>query len=190
MRHVWLKANRRLAAVAAVTGLLCVVAGGLSALFGATEGPAGIIAGACLGVGTALCLVAAGGCLRPRLAYDGRHLVAYLTAWRPYRIPIELVEVFFMGQTESKLPGRRGSEWDSRSVVVRLSQSGRQWHGQPVAARLGEWFGGYIIIRGIWCEPITKDKVENLNRELIAAQRQLRDRTESSSPTAGEQVPT
>ncbi|MEX0867242.1 MAG: hypothetical protein WD030_07780 [Pirellulales bacterium] len=164
--------------------------GGLSALFGATEGLAGIITGSCLGAGVALCLAAGHGWLRPRLAYDGRHLVAYLTAWRPYRIPIELIEVFFIGQTASKLPGRRGSTWDSRSVVVRLSQSARQWHGQPVAARLGEWFGGYIIIRGIWCEPITKDKVEDLNRHLIVAQRQLRDAAESSSQSAGEQVPT
>jgi len=174
MRQSWLWGNRRIAAAIAIVGLLVAAVGGSLAAVAAGEGLLGVVGGSVLGLGLALVVVGCRGWFRPRLAYDGRYLLVYVKLGSPYRVPIEQVEVFFAGQTEANLPGRQREHWESRSVVVRIAQSARQWHKQPVAPRLGDWFGGYIVIRGVWCEAITKPKIEELNRKLVAAHREQR----------------
>lgn len=37
---------------------------------------------------------------------------------------------------------------------------------------LGQWCGGYITVRGTWCESITADLMQGLNRRLVEAHRQ------------------
>src|SRR4051812_6453482 len=44
---------------------------------------------------------------RPRLAYGNGHLLVWLGTGGPIRVPIDVVECFFLGQAESMLPSKR-----------------------------------------------------------------------------------
>lgn len=108
----------------------------------------------------------------PRLAYSDGQLLVFLGTRCPYQVPIEAVEVFFLGQGPSELPGRRGEESESANVVVRLAESAKQWQQQPVKRSLGSWCDGYITIRGAWCEPIHGDLIRRLNARLVEVHRE------------------
>ena len=167
MREVWLHSNRRIAAAGLIVGAPTGVRPprGVAVENAATSSLVlQVLGGSALGLGAALLLPSAYLWWRPRLAFDGQHLLVYMKWGAPYRVPIELVECFFMGQIESHLPGRILPEAESSSVVVRLAQAARQWHRQPVAARLGDWFGGYIIVRGTWSALLTTEVVAELNQ--------------------------
>ena len=53
---------------------------------------------------------------------------------QPYRIPIDVVEVFFGGQgaTDVQVPGHK---IESRNIVVRLAERHKEWHRAPNASR-------------------------------------------------------
>lgn len=196
MREVWLHSNRRIAAAGIIVGMLLAATGAMLAVVAvaAEQGTSDalglqVAGGTALGLGTALLIPSAYSWWRPRLAFDGQHLLAYLKWGAPYRVPIQMVECFFIGQTESHLPAHLLPAAESSSVVIRLAQSASQWHRQPVAPRLGDWFGGYIIIRGTWSAPLTKEVVEQLNQRLVGAHRLLAttspDRSQNSEQASG-----
>src|SRR5690349_19202791 len=47
---------------------------------------------------------------RPRVGYEAGELLVFLEPTRPTRLPIEIVEVFFLGQGPSELPKLKGKE--------------------------------------------------------------------------------
>lgn len=110
----------------------------------------------------------------PRLEYDGvGYLCVYMRSGRPYRVPIELVEVFFRGQSSSLMGGEEeGAE--TSTIVVRLAESAEQWKKRDVKRALGAWCDGYITIRGTWCEPIDAELLTRLNSQLVAIHREQR----------------
>jgi hypothetical protein len=90
-------------------------------------------------------------------------------------VPIEFVEVFFAGQSETHMPRPRtqtkGPAPESRNVVVRLAERASQFQKHPVKPSLGSWEEGYIVVRGTWAEPVNKDLFRRLNRRLIEIHR-------------------
>jgi len=108
----------------------------------------------------------------PRLAYERGELLVYLRGKDPIRVPIEIVEVFFLGQGSSPLPRQRGQETETTNIVVRLAESATEWKQRDVDLRLGLWCESYITIQGAWCEPIGEPQMARLNQRLIEAHRE------------------
>jgi hypothetical protein len=106
---------------------------------------------------------------RPRIAYRDGHVLFYLRAGRPIRVPVGIIEAFFLGQGPAKLPGRLERQ-ESVNLVARISQRASEWARQDVKASLGNWCDGYVTIRGAWCEPLGTDVVRRLNRRLKEVQ--------------------
>lgn len=108
----------------------------------------------------------------PRVAYQDGQLLVYLEPVQPTRIPIDIVEVFFLGQGPSELPKLQGREPETQNVIIRLSESATEWKQRDVRPAIGLWCEGYITIRGSWCEPITPDLMRRLNHQLAEVHRQ------------------
>ena len=120
----------------------------------------------------------------PRLAYQDEPLLVYLQNLEPIRVPIEIVECFFLGQAPS-LVGRDREKSENKTVVVRLAEAASQWRHRDVWVRWGHWCDGYITIRGAWCEPISSEVMERLNTRLLEAHRaQKRQRAEQAEQEA------
>lgn len=181
-QEVWLRPNRRVLAVGALI-LALALAGGSVLILTARH----VAVSACGWTMTAATLLlfayVARSLTRPRLAYDAGYLLVYLGSARPHRVPIELVECFFLGQGPSLLPAPRlAGEHDSpesSTIVVRLAESADQWKHVEVKPSLGLWCDGYITIRGTWCEPINAERMKHLNHRLVEThreQRKLRER--------------
>ena len=86
------------------------------------------------------------------------------------RVPIEIVECFFLGQGASELPKLQGREPETQNVVIRLAESASEWKHRDVRPSFGQWCEGYITIRGAWCEPITPELMKRLNQRLVEVQ--------------------
>jgi hypothetical protein len=114
---------------------------------------------------------------QPRLAYDQRHLLVFLQAGPPHRVPIEVVEGFLLGQGPTMLPGRRYRQTEAATVVIRLADAATDWADRETKSALGRWCGGYITLRGTWCEPLSVDLVQRLNRRLSEVNRPAGERS-------------
>jgi hypothetical protein len=108
---------------------------------------------------------------QPRLAYLDRHLLVWLRAGAPARVPIEVVECFWLGKSASLLPGKQHHRTETATIVIRLSDKATEWRQQEVKSQLGEWCDGYITIRGTWCEPLSIGLVNRLNQRLAEVAR-------------------
>jgi hypothetical protein len=116
---------------------------------------------------------------RPRLGYEAGELLVFLEPTRATRVPIEIVEVFFLGQGPSTLPKLRDREPETQNVVIRLAESAVDWKHRDVRPAFGQWCEGYITIRGSWCEPITPGVMRRLNSRLAEVKRERSgDKTE------------
>ncbi len=156
---------------------------GIALVFVSAEGNGGWAVARWLGwactAGGALSVVAIVYWMRlPRLAYESGHLLVYLRTFAPLRVPIDIVECFFMGQGPSRIAGPEGKEAETTTIVVRLSESAAEWRHVDVRPELGHWCDGYITIRGTWCEPINRALMEHLNRRLVEVHRQRRRQRE------------
>lgn len=109
---------------------------------------------------------------RPRLAFEGGRLLVYLRWGSPVAVPIEFVEGFLLGQGPSFLPGRSFTRSETATLVIRLADRAESWHRIDVEPVLGSWCGGYVTIRGTWCEPLGLDLINRLNARLREAQRE------------------
>ena len=176
-REVWLRPNRRILALGIVILALPLV--GAVSMILISRQIAVTTLGWTIGALTVLLLAFAIRAIsRPRLAYDKGCLLVYLSSARPHRVPIELVECFFLGQGPSLLPaptlsGENDSP-ESSTIVVRLAESAEDWKHVEVRPSLGLWCDGYITIRGTWCEPINADRMKQLNHRLVETHRQQR----------------
>ncbi|MFC1758123.1 hypothetical protein ACFL2H_05060 [Planctomycetota bacterium] len=169
-RTVWLRTNRRACGVLlACTGVL-VVAGGLLLLRNGWWTVVGWLFAVIGFFGAAFVLREI---IRPRLGCDGTHLLAFVGGWRPIRVPLEFVEVFFLGQGPSKLPRRMGASLENSTIVVRLAEAAKEWHKRDTNVRLAHWCEGYITLRGVWCEPISTETIRRLNGTLVETKRNL-----------------
>lgn len=119
----------------------------------------------------------------PRVAIDERELLLYVRSLRkPFRVPLDVVEVFFIGQgavsgTEPGQP-REYEGAVAANVIVRLAESAPEWHLRTVNPWLAVWSDGYVTIRGLWCENIDQELLKAMNGTLIAAKRNRRNMKE------------
>lgn len=110
----------------------------------------------------------------PRLAYEDGYLLVYLRAMRPIRVPIEIVEVFFLGSGPAHLGYEDEHGPKTSNVVVRLAEAARDWRTREVRPELGEWYDSYIVIRGTWCEPLSLERINRINARLSSIKRRRR----------------
>ena len=108
----------------------------------------------------------------PRLAYRDGYLLLYLRSFDPIWLPVDVVECFFLGQASTKMGQHAGEEVEASTVVVRLAEKASEWHQQEVKPLLGRWCDGYITIHGAWCEPLSAQRVNELNHKLAEAKRE------------------
>ncbi len=108
---------------------------------------------------------------RPRVAFADGHLLLALRSGAPIRVPIHCVECFLIGKSPSLLPGKGKEHIDATSISVRIAESASEWQYQPVKPQLGAWCGGYVTIRGTWCEPLNLAVVNRLNERLAEVSR-------------------
>lgn len=169
MFEVWLRANRRIFAFAALLPAFALLVG--MALIVSAWGDASRVwpraAGAVL-IGIALVglLLLHWQARLARLACDGSNLLVNLGSVRPIAVPLEVVEGFLLGQGPSFLPGKNYEQAEVANLVVRLAERAAEWERVEVNRQLGLWCGHYITIRGTWCEPLNLDLVNRLNRRL------------------------
>ena len=113
---------------------------------------------------------------RPRLAYAQGCLLVYLRPGKPIRVPIDVVECFFLGQGPTLLPNPlRGADHieETSTIVIRLAESAEEWKHVDVKPAQGLWCDGYITIRGTWCERIDAALLQRLNQQLVEAHREV-----------------
>jgi|GEM_PF-5717193 len=117
----------------------------------------------------------------PRLAISDRELLVYLRPnyRQPFRVPLTVVEVFFIGQgaVSGSEPGQP-KEYQgavAANVIVRLADAATDWHKRDVHLWLGVWDEGYITVRGLFCENIDHDVLKRMNKQLLRRKRELRD---------------
>ena len=170
-RTVWLRSNLRACGVMLAVGGTLLLLGGLLLLLSGWIKIAGL---AIVLVGCAIAVVALCEMVRPRLRCDGTHLLAYVGGWKPARVPLEIVEVFFLGQGPSKLPQPVGRPLVNSTVVVRLAEAAKEWHKRDTNTRVAHWCEGYITLRGVWCEPLNTETIRRLNSTLVETKRGLK----------------
>jgi hypothetical protein len=178
--EIWLRANTRAVLFGMVPPALLVAMG--LALAGAFVPVTSTAAKAVGYVLTGIAGAALGMLIwelrRPRLAYVNRQLLVYLRAGPPFRVPIEAVEGFLLGQGPSMLAGRHRQQ-EAATLVVRLAERAEEWAFRDVKPALGSWCGGYVTIRGTWCEPLSLPLVNRLNARLAEVQREQRQGVEA-----------
>jgi hypothetical protein len=109
---------------------------------------------------------------QPRVAYQSGEVLVYGGLAEPLRVPVDIIECFFVGQAGGMIPDAQGKEAEVRTVIVRLAEAATEWHHRDVKAAFAHWGEGYVTIRGTWCEPITPDLLKRLNGRLAAIQRE------------------
>jgi hypothetical protein len=102
----------------------------------------------------------------PRLAYQDGHLLIWLRSGKPFRVPVDVVECFWLGHAPSLLPGKHHENTKTAALVIRIAHRASPWRQQLVKPQLGNWCDGYVTIRGTWCEPLSLDVVNRLNQRL------------------------
>jgi hypothetical protein len=110
----------------------------------------------------------------PRMAYEEGQLLLYLPPPEPLRVPIDIVECFFIGQGPSLLPDEKGGEAQAANIIVRLAQKATDWHTAETPPLLAKWADGYITLRGALCESFDGDFVNALNKKLAEIHRARR----------------
>lgn len=115
--------------------------------------------------------------LRPRVAYHAGHVEFFLRRGAPVAVPLEHVEAFLLGQGSALLPANVRFEVETLTLVARLSRRAEEWSHVDVNPALGRWCDGYVTIRGMWCEPLTIELVNRLNRRLHEVKHEHRAET-------------
>jgi hypothetical protein len=189
MDECWLKPNRR--AVGPLVAIpLLIAAAGLASLgwgwFATWPAWTLVLAGLAAGSGAIATIAIVRWAQRPRLAYRDGELLVYLGAAEPQRVPIDVVEVFFRGQSDVPIAALQHAYAKTANVIVRLAEAEPQWHRRDIPPAFGKWAEGYIILSGTWCEPITLDLLRQLNGRLAAVHRARRGCSTEQCPGTGE----
>lgn len=166
-RQIWLHTNHRVMLLGMVLPAMLLIWG--LAMAGGWCGQNAVMCrtGLVLTAAAASVLILMGyGARLPRLAYQDGKLLVYLRSVQPICVPLEVVECFFLGQGSSELPKYSDSALETSTLVVRLAESAAEWHHRNVKRSLGRWCDGYITILGTWCEPLSLQRVNELNRRL------------------------
>ena len=178
MREVWLKTNTRPLLLGLILSLLFDAGGVLLLALGLVFQwgmPMVVLGGILSGLGTMSLLVHVVRLQTPRLAREGDQLLVFFDSLQPVKVPLQIVECFFLGQGPSLLPSPDGGEIESQNVIVRLAEAAQEWRHKETNPKFGHWCDSYITLRGAWCEPISEPALKRLNEKLIAAHREQKE---------------
>lgn len=117
---------------------------------------------------------------QPRLGYEKGELLVYMRRGEPWRVPIDLVECFFLGQFPAA-PEQAPGEVPAVAVIVRLAEKATDYHEREVQPALGRWHEGYITVRGNWSEPLSLERVKEMNAQLTRIHREWNETPKESS---------
>jgi hypothetical protein len=190
MPEVWLRTNRRALALGMILPALLVLGGVWLIVLDRLQGVglwASVVGGIVTLGGLGLAAQLLYWMRLPRLAYASGHLLVYLDSSDPIRVPIDVVECFFIGQGASQLPKLEGQEPETANVIVRLAEAASEWKHRDVRPSLGHWCESYITINGAWCEPLGGEAIKRLNARLVQVHRELR--AGRAERLAGEKTP-
>lgn len=180
MTQILLRGNRRFGILCVVIALIVALAAG--AMLSIDPNIFAIcIAGFALVLAVGLCWFSWNCFFRPRLAITSDELLVNVTVFsKTFRVPLDAVEVFFMGQgaVRGTEPGHP-KDYEgavAANVIVRLAEAASEWHNQKSQLWLAVWDDGYITIRGLWCEDIQQELLKTMNKRLAQAKRQLKEK--------------
>jgi hypothetical protein len=177
-RKVWLRGNVRPVAGLAVITIIAAAASALGLAAAGLVPAAWLVAGVAAAVlaGAAVVTRAAAA---PRLERDGDRLAIRLAPGRVERVPLEVVECVFRGSELLPEPG--GDEASPRlrvgTLVVRFAERASEWKARPAFRPWGTWDDGHAVIDGRWCEPLSRETVQRIAADLLAAKREAAERT-------------
>ena len=181
MAHPLLMNNQRAAAIPVLLGALTTLAGGIACWIGLRQLQDKpqlswiIICVSAVTVCLAVCLTVWKFIWwrQPRLAILSDELLVYLREGRAERVPVEVVECFFIGQDPGPIRTLTpsGSRIENVTVIIRLAEKAQAWHDRVVSQNLGKWEQGYITIFGVWCAPLDGEVVKEMNHRLAEIKR-------------------
>jgi len=175
MNETWLRTNRRAIWFGCVPPLIIALVGGWI-VFRATGHGGGWsrwLGAALVVVGSGIVVMLLRQLRRPRIAYRNGQVLFYLQSGSPIAVPANIVEAFFVGQGPAMLPGGSQNKHQSMNLVARLSQREAEWARREVKPALGQWYDGYVTVRGTWCEPLVPELIRRLNRRLTKVKSQI-----------------
>jgi hypothetical protein len=172
-REVWLRGNLRPVAglaVIAAAAAAAAAAGFAAAGLGWAVWLVGAIASVTLAAAAAVARAAAA----PRLARIGDRLEVRLAPGRVEQVPLEVVECVFRGS--EVLPESRDADASPRlrvgTLVIRFAERATEWRSRPAFRPWGTWEDGCAVIDGRWCEPLSRETVQQIAAALLDAKRE------------------
>jgi hypothetical protein len=186
MFEVWLCPNRRALAMGMSAPALLAAIGVAVTLVGGTLPCA--IGWTVIGFAVLLSALLLWQIFQPRLAYEPGSMLVYLRLGSPIRVPIDLVEGFFLGSGPLRLSDRHSAPFNAVGLIIRLAEKAADWADRPVKPALGRWAEGYITIHGAWCEPLSLEVVTRLNVRLHDIQHAA-EGASAVAETAAEKTP-
>jgi hypothetical protein len=174
MREIWLRSNRRAILFGCVPPL---VLGAIGAwlIFALSEfaGNFWLWLGLFLVVASVTMIgIMLSQLLHPRIAFRDGMVLFHVRIGQPIAVPVEIVESFFFGQGPAHLPAV-SKQPQTVNLIARLSQRHQEWASQKVRPSLGSWSGGYVTLRGTWCEPLNSELARRINRRLKEVKDQI-----------------
>lgn len=186
MPEVWLRPNRRALLLGMILPAIAMLAGawGVAIALITQASYWWMLPGAAIALVGIYLIGSLGHSLSlPRVAYQQGELLIFLGSPEAVRVPIEVVEVFFVGQGASNLPPVKGKEPETTNIIVRLAESAPEWKHRDVNPRFAHWCEGYITLSGAWCEPIGETALRHLNKRLVEVQRERKQQTQDPHPS-------
>jgi hypothetical protein len=110
-----------------------------------------------------------------RVFREGDRLFVRSGQWHPVSLPLRAVECFFRGRASGPTELGPADALQVESLILRIAEREQEWQSGELAPVFGKWCGGYITLNGLWCEPLSPEKLIELNRELVQAKRSLRE---------------
>lgn len=177
--EVWLRGNRRVAALVAVAAVACdlVAVAAVLAAVGLRQG--GV---AWWGVAAVAGTVAAGlGLLawasaRPRLLRQGNQLVVQVAPFVRETLPIDVVECVFPGSQPLTADGAPAGEGPASfrvgTLVLRLAERAIDYRSRDMFPPWGRWADGNVAVDGRWCEPLSPELARTVGTLLMEAKRE------------------
>lgn len=176
MHEVWLKSNTRALALGLVPVALVESLGLTLAAVGwvLLDNISLVIAGGALAAIASIVMVSLVlQWSQPRIARQDDEVLLFVRSGLPVRVPLEVVEGFLLGQGPTMLAGA-SHELETSTLVVKLADKAEEWQKIDVKAAIASWCGGYVTIRGTWCEPLSVSLVTQLNQRLYDAKQSHR----------------
>src|SRR5690349_2728496 len=130
MHEIWLHTNRRLLLLGMILPVALIVIGLIVLATKPLDAAAGlqIVGWFLLGGGAFLFAIFAWQFRLPRLARTDGTLLVYMRMGPPFRLPVEIVECFFLGTGGAQLPGKGGDDVPIRNLVIRLAEKAVDYH--------------------------------------------------------------